>query len=289
MNIVYLVFGNNLDNYQQVYFSMYTALSRKNIEDRIIVVAEDPLLFSSFEDNIEIISISRDLIIEWEGIYKFFWRVKIKALQLVAQKYPLDSILYLDGDTFFYQNMDMLRDGLKNGQNYMHIEEGKLSSLSTKTEKLMWKQMNGKVYNNIKIDENSAMWNAGLIGVSNRHFDCLELTLGINDAMCADGVTRRLIEQFAFSLGLNEYSALQPAYQVVGHYWGNKNEWNRIIDHFLKEIFMKNYSFREIVERVKEKDLTQIPIQVKESSTQKKLKNLIDKFFKNKKPVYVKT
>lgn len=288
MNIVYLVFGNNLDNYQQVYFSMYTALAHKNIEDRIIVLAEDPSLFSSFQDKIDVIPINREVIIEWEGKYKFFWRVKIKALQLVAQKYPLDSILYLDGDTFFYQNMDALRSGMKNGQNYMHIEEGKLSALSTKTEKLMWEQMKGKTYHNTKIDENSAMWNAGLIGVSNKHFDCLDLTLGINDAMCADGVTRRLIEQFSFSLGLNEYSELQPAYQVVGHYWGNKKGWNRIIDHFLKEIFMKDYSFHEIIERVKGIDLTQIPIFIKESNTQRKLKNFIDQFFKNKKPLYVK-
>lgn len=287
MNIVYLVFGNNLDNYQQVYFSMYTALARKSTEDRIIVVAEDPSLFNSLQGNIEIIPINRDIITEWEGKYKFFWRVKIKALQLVAQKYPLDSILYLDGDTFFYKNMDALRDGMKNGQNYMHIKEGKLSDLSSKTEKLMWKQMKGKSYHQTKIDENSAMWNAGLIGISNKHFDCLDLTLGINDEMCADGVTRRLIEQFAFSLGLNEYSALQPADHVVGHYWGNKKEWNAIIDHFLKECFMKNYSFDEIVGRVKEMDLTRIPIRVKESSTQRKLKNFIDGFYKNRKPLYI--
>jgi len=288
MNIIYLVFGNNMDNYQQVYFSVYTAFAHKNTEDRIIVVAEDPSLFASFQDKIEIIPISRAIIKEWEGKYQFFWRVKIKALQLVAKKYPSDSILYLDGDTFFYQNMDSIRDGMKNGQNFMHVEEGKLSALSSKTEKLMWKQMKGKSYFNTKIDEDSTMWNAGLIGVSPKHFACLDLTLEINDAMCADGVTRRLIEQFAFSLGLNEYSPLKPAAHVVGHYWGNKPEWNKIISHFLKEIFMRNYSLDQIIERIREIDFTQIPIKVKESTTQRKLKNLVDQFYKNKKPIYIK-
>jgi len=288
MNIIYLVFGNNMDNYQQVYFSVYTAFAHKNTEDRIIVVAEDPSLFASFQDKIEIIPISRAIIKEWEGKYQFFWRVKIKALQLVAEKYPSDSILYLDGDTFFYNKMDSLRDGMKNGQNYMHIEEGRMSVLASKTEKLMWKQMKGKSYFNTKIDEDSTMWNAGLIGISAKHFGCLELTLGINDAMCADGVTRRLIEQFAFSLGLNEYSPLKPADHVVGHYWGNKPEWNKIIGHFLKEIFMRNYSLDKIIERIREIDFTQIPIKVKESTSQRKLKNLLDQFYKNKKPIYIK-
>ena len=287
MNIVYLVFGNNLDHYQQVYFSIYTALVYKNSRDRIIVVAENPSVFKSLEDYIEIIPIDRDLIKEWEGKHQFFWRVKIKALQLIAQKYPLDSLLYLDGDTFFYKNMDYLRNGLRDGQNYMHTEEGKLSSLFSKTERLMWRQMKGKTYHNTLIDENSAMWNAGLIGISNKHFDCLDVTLEINDAMCADDVTRRLIEQFAFSLGLNQYSPLQPADHIVGHYWGNKKQWNKIIDDFLKECFMKNYSIEQITELVREMDLTQNAIIVKESNTQKKLKMFIDQFFKNKKPVYI--
>ena len=288
MKIVYLVFGHNMDNYQQVYFSIYTALASKNTNDRILVVAEDPSLFSSFEDSIEIIPINRDVIKDWEGKYHFFWRVKIKALQLVAQKYPSDSILYLDGDTFFYQNIDSLRNGLLNGQNYMHLEEGKLSVLSSKTEKLMWRQMKGKSYNTIMIDENSAMWNAGLIGISHKHLDCLELTLGINDAMCADGVTRRLIEQFAFSLGLKESAVLHPADHIVGHYWGNKKQWNEIIDHFLKECFMKNYSLDQIIEQVKKIDFTQHPIRVKESNTHKKLKVFIDRFFMNTRRVCLK-
>ncbi len=35
------------------------------------------------------------------------------------------------------------------------------------------------------------MWNAGLIGVSKNHLDCLQYTLEINDAMCKDGVTEK--------------------------------------------------------------------------------------------------
>lgn len=276
-----------MDNYQQVYFSMYTAFAHKNTADRIIVLAEDPSLFRSFQDKIEIVPINQELIKEWEGEYQFFWRVKIKALQLVAEKYPSDSILYLDGDTFFYNSLDSLRDGMKVGQNYMHVEEGKISLLSSKTEKLMWKQMKGKSYFNTKIDSNSTMWNAGLIGISPEHFACLDLTLGINDEMCADGVTRRLIEQFAFSLGLNRFSALKPADDIVGHYWGNKAEWNQIISHFLKEIFMKNLSLDEIIDQIRQIDFTKIPVKVKESSTQRKLKNFVDGFYKNRKPLYI--
>jgi hypothetical protein len=287
MNIVYLVFGNNRDHYRQAYFSICTALAWKNDHDKIIILTEDPSLFNFFGNIAEIIPIDKNIIKEWEGKYQFFWRVKIKALQHIAEKYPLDSILYLDGDTFFYKDMQPIRDGLQNGQNYMHIEEGKLAELSSKTEKLMWKQMQGKTYGNIEIDKKVAMWNAGLVGVSNKHLDCLQTTLEINDAMCGGGVTRRLIEQFAFSLGLNQCSKLQPADHIVGHYWGNKPEWNRMINNFLEECFMKNYPMIEIIEQVKQMDLSQYAIWVKESSTRRKLNKIIDKLFKNTKAVYL--
>ena len=124
MNIVYLVFGNNLEHYQQIYFSIFTAMARKKENDRIVVIAEDPSLFNFFEESVEIIEINKEIIKRWEGQYQFFWRVKIKALQLIAEKYPSESVLYLDGDTFFYQDLDTVREGMNNGQNFMHLEEG---------------------------------------------------------------------------------------------------------------------------------------------------------------------
>lgn len=288
MNIVYLVFGNKISNYQQVYFSIYTALARKNSEDKIIVVSENATLFNSFGNNIEVIPINRAIIKDWEGEFQFFWRVKIKALQMVANKYPTESILYLDGDTFFYKTLDSLRNRLNQGQNFMHLQEGKLSELKSKTEKLMWKQMKSKTYMQSFIDNNTAMWNAGLIGVSKKHFDCLDYTLGLNDAMCKDGVTRRLIEQFSFSVGLNKYSELDSADDIVGHYWGNKQEWNDMISVFINECFMIKLTLEQIIEKVKEMDIKKYPIWVKQSNTERKLLNFISKFYINKKSVFLK-
>jgi hypothetical protein len=71
MNIVYLVFGDNLNNYQQVYFSIIHSVYSKNNSDRIIY-HEDASLFKSFGDKIEIIPINRNLINDWEGEYHFF-------------------------------------------------------------------------------------------------------------------------------------------------------------------------------------------------------------------------
>ena len=50
---------------------------------------------------------------------------------------------------------------------------------------------------------------------------------------------------------------------------------------------MKNYSLNQILDEVKDMDLTKYPIRVRESNTQRKLKNFIDGFYKDKKEIFV--
>lgn len=288
MNIVYLVFGESIVNYQQVCFSIYTALNRKETDDKVIIITEDASLFKHLGDRVEVLPINRTIIKEWEGEYKFFWRVKIKALELVASKYPEQHILYMDGDTFIYKDLSLLKTEMNKGQNFMHLNEGKMCELPTKTEKLMWKQIKGKVFGGITMDETVCMWNAGLIGISAKHLNCLTLCLQINDEMCKADVTRRLIEQFAFSLGTNAASTLKPGDHVVGHYWGNKDEWNELISDFMKRALMTGLTIEQMLDEVKDMKLENHAIWVRRSNTQRKLKNAIDNFYKDKRAVFVK-
>lgn len=288
MNILYLVFGNNIEHYQQIYFSIYTALKNKSPEDKIIVVAENSQYFNALKDKIEVIDINKQIVQEWEGKYRFFWRVKVKALELVATKYPEKHIMYLDGDTFIFKDLAPLKDALNKGQNFMHLNEGNLCQLKTKTERTMWQQMKNKTFAGITINENTCMWNAGLIAISKDHLKSIDLALELTDEMCAAGVTRRLIEQFSFGVATNHYSPLQPADSWVGHYWGNKPQWNEIITTFIKKCYMENLTLEESLQAIDQLPLHEYPIAVRNSSTQRKLKKLIDSFYKDKKAIFSK-
>lgn len=288
MNIVYLVFGDNLDNYQQVYFSIYTAFVHKTDDDKIIVVVENASLFQSFGDKIEVIEVTKEQIKEWISIHEYLFRIKIKALQLVAFKYPTEHLLFLDGDTFIGQNLSFLKKGMDEGKNFMHLNEGKLSGLTDKSQKRMWKTLKDKTFCDIKIDVNTCMWNSGVIGISSENLNALDLCLKLNDQMIETGVVRRVIEQFAFSIALSTGNELKSSDHIVGHYWGNKEQWNLIISNFLKECFMKDYSFEQIISKIQEMDLRQYPVWVRRSNTQRRLKNFIDSFYKDLRPEYVK-
>ena len=51
---------------------------------------------------------------------------------------------------------------------------------------------------------------------------------------------------------------------------------------------MKKHDLLQIIENLKEMDLTQNPVWVKESNTERRLEKFLNKFYQNKKTTYIK-
>lgn len=288
MNIVYLVFGQDINYYQQAFFSIYTALINKNESDKIIVITENTSFFKQIESLITIIPLEKSRIEEWEGKYGYFWRVKIKALEHITKEYPNDDVLYLDGDTFIYKPLSLLKVELDKGFNIMHLNEGPLSFLTTKSEKKMWNSLKNKKFANILIDEKTCMWNSGVIGISTKNFETIALALQVCDEMCAAKIAYFTKEQLAFGIAGSQITTIQPADQVVGHYWANKDGWNEVISKWLKKSLMNNYSIEEMKEEVRKMPFTKIPYYYKYSNTYKRLSKHLKNMFKPNNPLYIK-
>lgn len=279
MNIVYLVFGDNYKSYQQAYFSILTMLSEASSEDKVIIITDHKDYFTIFGEKVEVIEIDNDILKEWKGPYNFFWRVKIKALLTVNEKYPNSSIFYLDSDTFLINDFKDIKKQLDQGNNLMHLNEGHLNKIPYKTERVMWKQMKNKDHAGITISSSHCMWNAGVVAISKHDTKCLSLALALCDSMCKSNVRPRLIEQFSFSVALGEYTKLVAAEKSIGHYWGNKKEWNELISKFIIESSLKSITLEEQINTVKEHINLKVPIVKMQSSTRGKLGKLLDKMF----------
>lgn len=288
MNIVYFVFGSNINYYQQVIFSICTALVNKEESDRIIVIAEEPTLFKLVADFVTIIPIDNDIISEWKGDYNFIFRTKIKALQLIAERYPDQHILYLDGDTFFYKSLTVLKQELYKGNGIMHVKEDALYQKKTKTEKKLWSKVKDKTFANILVDKSINMWNAGVIGIPNTNFDLINIALQINDEMCDNNALCFLVEQLSFSIVLEKQLKLNASDHVIGHYWGNKEEWDVIISDWMKKSLMSNYTLQEMIKEVKNVPFHEIPVYVKRPNTGIRLTKKIQTMFKPRRKSYIK-
>ncbi|NLY75091.1 MAG: hypothetical protein GX075_07275 [Firmicutes bacterium] len=288
MTLVYLIFGKEFANHIQANFSILSMLTQREEIDSINVVTDNPTFYNRLAGVINVINVEQEVLQEWKGKNDFFWRVKIKAIELLANIYKNKHLLYLDSDTFLFGNLKYIKEKLDEGFSFMHLNEGKLSQLRSKTEKRMWQQTSNKDFGPVKINQNHCMWNAGVIGIpGNKSAELIKATLDICDAMLERNITRRLIEQLAFSLALSEFSQLIPAENHIGHYWGNKEEWQSfIVASFLKSYF-GNTTLNEQIESFKSLDYTKIPIALRIPNTRRRLFNLITKLFPEKDKRYI--
>lgn len=258
MNFVYLAFGDNLTIYKQVCFSIYTALIHKNQADRIVVVTDRVCYFQHLKQEIEFIVLDKDLIEQWQKANNGFFRIKIKAMEAASLKYPLQDLLYLDGDTYIFNDLAQIRRELSKGQNFMHVKELKLSDFVTQSQKQMWMALKDKEFDGIAVDETSYMWNAGAVAICKEDLTFLQQVVKVNDQMCEHLDQRYFVEQFAFSVVLANIGVLKPLDNYIGHYWGNKSNWEQRINQLLIQSYLKDYTLEQVLQTVKQMDLTDL-------------------------------
>ncbi|MDR1866350.1 MAG: hypothetical protein LBR08_12370 [Bacteroidales bacterium] len=282
MNLLYFTVGDAVHHHYQCHFSILSFLSQGNI-DRIYVYTDCPDFYKTLGTKVTLIEINRKMLQEWRGAYDFFWRIKIKLLEDVCRKYAPPSIIYLDTDTFLYRPSQTLSGGLSAGNAYMHENEGRLCDMKH-TPRLMWKQINNKTFGGVRMREDLNMWNAGVVALPHeKQQDVLRLAVEICDDMCKANVTRRLIEQYALSVALQSVYALLPANGIIGHYWANKDGWNKVIVDFLLQAHMKGRLQEEMIEALAHFNFEGYPIAVPVSNTQRRLTRLLCRLFPDRK------
>jgi hypothetical protein len=278
MNILYLVFGENQQNHAQAYFSICSFLGQMDAHDRVYVMTDAPDFYERLSGKIEVLIINIAQLDDWQGKHQFFWRAKIKAIEHICRLHPDESVLYLDTDTFLYSDLNSLKSDLKNP--VMHLNEGALSELKSKTEKLMWKQIGGKVFGGVQIQSHHAMWNAGAVGIpAHKSLKICQLALDICDDMLVANVTRRLIEQFALAVALSENGDMKATEKYIGHYWSNKEEWSVAIQRFIINSSLKNNSLEADIEDIRQFDFSKIAILKRIPNTHRRLKKVVEKLF----------
>lgn len=280
MHLLYITFGDDISNHIQAQFSVITFLSQKEEINTINVVTDHPEFYKNLKERINVIAIDGETVNSWKGEYDFFWRVKIKAIEMLCDMYVNQPVLYLDTDTFLFGDVSLLKQQALAGKAFMHENEGMLSKEKGKTAKKMWRQIMNKQFSNITITANHCMWNAGVVLTPNQKNNKeTQLALEICDAMCDQGVTRRLIEQFALSVSLHEVYGLQPAKNVIGHYWSNKESWKKEIEDFFIASNFKGYTIEETAQIIKDFDFNKIPVKMRVKSTNSRLTALVNKLY----------
>ncbi len=288
MHLLYLVFGNAAPNHFQAVFSMLSFLRQPEQFDGITVVTDAPEFYRHMADHVTVLPIAAATLQEWRGEFDFFWRIKIKALEYVHQHQPGSAILYLDTDTFLHGSLATIRAQLEAGTALMHEPEGALSQLASKTEQRMWQQVRQHSFGGVAMRKDHQMWNAGVVGIpAGRAAAAIALALRICDDLSRQGVTPRLIEQFALSVALAETGPLAAAAPQIGHYWSTKTEWNAAISAFLLESYLCQRTVAEEVAALARFDYHALPVKHRVRSTRGRLEKLMGRLFPPREVSYI--
>lgn len=286
MNILYLVFGNEQLYHSQAYFSICSFLNQMEAFDRIFVMTDAPDFYQRFGNKVQIIPINQTQIEGWKGEYKFIFRAKIKAIQYACQLYPDEPLMYLDSDTFLFNDLKLLKKSIKDP--LMHVREGLLSELKSKTIRKLWQTIKGREFGGIQIQTKHAMWNAGVVGIpGGQGIKITNSALKICDEILKEKVGKWVVEQLSFSVVMSGNGDLQPAEPFIGHYWSNKDEWNESVQKFMLESFLKGNSVQDDIEAISKFDFSKIAIQKRIPNTQIRLKNVISKWFPSEDKAFI--
>lgn len=240
INLIYQAYGR-ADIIRQGLFSAASFLRAKpDFDGRIVFYTDQADQLSAFwdkESRVHIVPISRGELEAWGGRHKFVHRVKLEILLNASRRFD-GHILYLDGDTIFTGDPSELLERLENNFTLMHIREYSFRSakgiLPKKIARFALKnkfELPGDQV--VRFSEDTAMWNAGVIGVPRDQMQVLEKALLLTDALY-ENYQKHVMEQLAVSFCLAEASEILATDDVILHYWQNKDFYQAKIDGSLK-------------------------------------------------------
>ena len=280
MNLLYITVGEGLSIHLQAAFSIYSFLGQRNQILSINIITDSPDYYIHLKGYVRVVTIDEKTLQEWRGEHDFFWRIKIKGIEMMCNLYANSSVVYLDTDTFLYGPAENISALLSNNTALMHEREIPLYAGKSKTERKMWTEVRKRAFGGINILPRHYMWNAGVVATPNvKNGEECRLALAICDEMCALQIPRRLIEQFAISVSLSEIYGLKEAKSCIGHYWSNKHDWNEQISSFFIEAFFKAQTTEEKIQLLKNYNFAIIPVTKKITSARKQMEYLIGKLF----------
>ncbi len=237
-NLIYYMFSPGVFS-KEIVFSLHTAyrfLSAERSDYRFIVYCPPSVNFDGLRA--DVVHYDPQQLQEWAGPHNFRWRIKIKTLCDVLQKYEEPSVL-IDGDTYFRKSPNRLFDRIQPGQSVLHIREGRVCDLVDEEHRdlatLLWRKEIRDPVDGSRITAARAMWNSGVVGIHPADAPIIQHAIDLTDQIVAESPINTT-EQFALSALLESHTRLQPCDDLVFHYWSMRyrRPFRQTIDELLQ-------------------------------------------------------
>jgi hypothetical protein len=266
-NIVLLSYGEQVEHQRAVY-SILSILAWKGetVENvRIICYTDNAEYFQRYLQGsaVHYAPLTAEFMQRMLAGTGYAKRRKICILQDVYSSYPHDDIVFLDSDTFFFNDVTTFLDQLQPGNSIMYAREFRVENATRKYREIMSRRLpNAEKFPKtfMKLIENNEfdiggrkvtfnilqyVWNSGVLGINKSLLPILSDVIYFNDRIFSE--TKCLIsEQLSLSLILQSFSQIKPAVDFIKHYYQSKE----IVDFFINRILNDAYLDLNTVERL---------------------------------------
>jgi hypothetical protein len=232
--------------------SFYAHASRPVEETQLMVFTDQPEFFKDFLSGLPVhyVPLTADRVREMRGQIDFLHRMKIAAIEQAFNRFPDNSLLYFDSDSFFIADPHPFIQRLSPNLSYMHKHEYKFEEMAGfplpagATFHAYLKLIKSKNFQlasgeTISVNPRWSSWNAGVIMLYRSHAAYIPDVYALTDQTYP--VTgNHASEQYAFSIVLQTRTQLEPCENVNYHYWYRVKK--QIADLFLSRVITDNWA-----------------------------------------------
>lgn len=283
MNILLLVFGNDIQYHTLANFCMLSVLQQCSENDIISVYTDRLDFYSRFKEQIEIVELDGGTLGKWLNGTDYIFRAKIMAIEDAARRFPNMHLLFLDCDTICVNSLENMRSLLDDGIGLLCNDEGHPSKMKG-ASKRMWDALANCTIGSCTISQKHNVWNSGVIGIpQSKLTEVIALAIDVCDYILQTKVRCFTAEQYAFSVAMQEYCKVVASTTWICHYWGNKEGWLHSIQQFFLESYMQGITLgQEMQKNAANKFYYELPIYMKRSNTKRRIEKVLDRIFLDK-------
>jgi hypothetical protein len=189
---------------------------------RLVIYTDAPRVFRRYSLPCELVPV--EVVRAREDQSGYAHRRKLLVIEHCAESFDGD-LFFIDGDTYFMESPAKLFGAVASGRSVLHTREWVLSD---ETQPDLNRLMREHEFVSPRLRSaqrrpDLTMWNSGVIGLSEETKRFIPEVIDICDELYS-AHRYHAMEQFAWSLVLEEATGIEPADDVVYHYWFGREE-----------------------------------------------------------------
>jgi hypothetical protein len=250
--VLYQAYGKRYIN--QTIFSIISLINvyKRQLDGlEILIYTDHPEDFIDLNKvyNIKAVFISEQQRKTWAGDGNFILRSKIIVPLEILKTDSSINILQVDSDTFFKKKLDKLFYKIRNDKLVMHLREQRIAYIRKKWHPSFYPpNVERKIENDlhIKLNDQTYMWNSGVIGMSNKNQNLLQSILELNDELYQK-YPNWLIEQLSYTTVFSATKKLIDSKEYIFHYYHYKS----MVDDYMEDKLTQHDDVQVLINIIK--------------------------------------